>query len=291
MAKVKETTKKYGETTTYIREFDSLNNFYEYITTTPLNKVFCWSLSSTAGSKKFTGTENFEEAVNLFKNGWDDMAKKLTKKLKVTQNQTMCSEVQKTVYDIVGFQCSVPRYLQGIPTSMVNKKLVPIKQKVVTLNKDFSYNAGTTTEDIIEASIKTLEVVKRIEAQGVRVNLNVIFGVKGGWNAKTKEVCKIRVKSANERVNISKLAFPLVHPSMFRRLCFRYIEVAPTITDVYKYGYGIPLNGSDLKQYCEGEYVLPRLFDGDLSQLGDLSTICNLTDQIVNGKNDKPKTL
>lgn len=293
MAKVKETTKTFGKTTTYIREFDSLNNFYEYITTTPLNGPFQWkTLQSVSGSYKFTKTNSYEEAVDLFKNGWDDMAKKLTKKLKVTQNQTMCSEVQKTIYDIVGFQCSVPRYLQGIPTSMVNKKLVPIKQKVITLNKDFSYNCSIKTEDIIEASIKTMQVVKKVEAQGVRVNLNIIFGITAGnTNTRaTREIVKIRIKSANERVNISKLAFPLVHPSMFRRLCFRYIEVAPTITDSYAFTYGKPLDGSQLKQYCEGEYVLPRLFDGDLSQLGDLSTICSLTDQIVNGENDKPKT-
>lgn len=288
---MKETTKTYGKTTTYIREFDSLNNFYEYITTTPLNDTFCWKkggLSSTQGSKQFTGTESFEEAVNLFKDGWDDMAKKLTKKLKVQTNCSATSQVQKTVYDIVGFQCSVPRYLQGIPTNMVNKRLTPVKQKVVTLNKDFSYNAMTTTEDIIEASIQTMQVVKKVEAQGVRVNLNIIFGIAAG---NTREVVKIRIKSANERANVSKLAFPLVHPSMFRRLCFRYIEVAPTITDSYSFGYGKPLDGSQLKQYCKDEYVLPRLFDGNLSQLGDLSTICNLTDQIVNGENDKPKTL
>ena len=288
---MKETTKTYGKTTTYIREFDSLNNFYEYITTTPLNDTFCWKkggLSSTQGSKEFTGTESFEEAVNLFKDGWDDMAKKLTKKLKVQTNCSATSQVQKTVYDIVGFQCSVPRYLQGIPTNMVNKRLTPVKQKVVTLNKDFSYNAMTTTEDIIEASMQTMQVVKKVEAQGVRVNLNMIFGIAAG---NTREVVKIRIKSANERANVSKLAFPLVHPSMFRRLCFRYIEVAPTITDNYSFGYGKPLDGSQLKQYCKDEYVLPRLFDGNLSQLGDLSTICNLTDQIVNGENDKPKTL
>ena len=288
MAKVKEATKKYGKTTTYIREFDSLNSFYEYITTTPLNKTFCWeSLSSTTGTKKFTETQSFEEATQLFKDGWDDMAQKLTKKLKVQPNCSVASQVQKTVYDIVGFQCSVPRYLQGIPTSMVNKRLTPVKQKVVTLNKDFSYNCLISTEDIIEASIQTMQVVKKIEAQGVRVNLNIIFGIAAG---NTREVVKIRIKSANERVNISKLAFPLVHPSMFRRLGFRYIEVAPTITDSYKFGYGMPLNGSQLKQYCKDEYVLPRLFDGNLSQLGDLSTICNLTDKIVNGEQDKPKT-
>lgn len=284
---MKETTKTYGKVTTYIREFNSLNEFEGYITKNPLNDVFKWAkLSSTDSSYKFTQTHSYEEATELFKNGWNDMAKKLTKSLKVNKNQVVDAQVQKILFDVVGFQCSVPRYLQGIPTSMVNKKLVPVKQRVITLNKDISYNCGITTEQIIEASVQTLQLIKKIEAQGIRVNLNLIFGVKAG---NTKEVVKVRLKSANERLNISKLAFPLVHPSMLRRLCFRYIEVAPTITKSYSFGYGAPLDGSQLKGHCKDEYVLPRLFDGNLESLGDLSTICNLTDQIVNGKNDKPK--
>lgn len=284
---MKETTKTYGKVTTYIREFNNLNEFEGYITKNPLNDVFKWAkLSSTDSSYKFTETHSYEEATELFKNGWNDMAKKLTKSLKVNQNKVVDAQVKKILFDVVGFQCSVPRYLQGIPTSMVNKKLVPVKQRVITLNKDISYNCGITTEQIIEASVQTLQLIKKIEAQGIRVNLNLIFGVKGG---NTKEVVKVRLKSANERLNISKLAFPLVHPSMLRRLCFRYIEVAPTITKSYSFGYGAPLDGSQLKGHCKDEYVLPRLFDGNLESLGDLSTICNLTDQIVNGKNDKPK--
>ena len=190
------------------------------------------------------------------------------------------------MFDVVGFQASVPRYLQGIPTNMVNKKLVPIKQKVITLNKDISYNSMTSTQDIIDASIQTLQLIKKIEAQGIRVNLNLILGVKANGNT---EVVKIRLKSANERLNISKLAFPLVHPSMLRRLFFRYIEVAPTVTKGFKWGYGHPLDGSQLKAYCKDEYVLPRLFDGDITQINDLATICNITDSIKNGKQDKPK--
>ena len=284
---MKETTKTYGKVITYIREFNNLNEFEGYITKNPLNDVFKWDkLCSTNSSYKFTETHSYEEATELFKNGWNDMAKKLTKTLKVSQNQVVDAQVQKVMFDVVGFQCSVPRYLQGIPTSMVNKKLVPVKQRVITLNKDISYNCGITTEQIIEASVQTLQLIKKIEAQGVRVNLNLIWGVKAG---NTKEVLKVRLKSANERLNISKLAFPLVHPSMLRRLCFRYLEVAPTITESYSFGYGAPLDGSQLKGHCKDEYVLPRLFDGNLESLGDLSTICNLTDQIVNGKNDKPK--
>ena len=284
---MKETTKVYGKKTSYIREFDGLNEFESYITNTPLNDTFRWQkLSSTDGSYGFTQTHSYEEATKLFKDGWDKMAQDLTKKLTVIQNQVVDAQVQKILYDVVGFQASVPRYLQGIPTSMVNKKRVPVKQRVITLNKDISYNCGITTEQIIEASVQTLQLIKKIEAQGIRVNLNLIWGVTAG---DTKEVAKIRLKSANERLNISKLAFPLVHPSMLRRLCFRYLEVAPTVTNSYTWGYGCPMDGSQLKQYCKDEYVLPRLFDGNLASLGDLSSICNLTDQIVNGKNDAVK--
>ena len=284
---MKETTKTYGKNTSYIREFDSLNEFESYITNTPLNETFRWQkLSSTNGSYSFTQTQSYEEATKLLKDGWSSMAQEITKKLNVIKNQVVNEHVQKILYDVVGFQASVPRYLQGIPTSMVNKKLVPVKQKVITLDKDISYNASIKTEQIIEASVQTLQLIKKIEAQGIRVNLNLIWGVAAG---DTKEVAKVRLKSANERLNISKLSFPLVHPSMLRRLCFRYLEVAPTVTKSYTWGYGAPLDGSQLKTYCKDEYVLPRLFDGNLASLGDLSSICNLTDQIVNGKNDAAK--
>ena len=284
---MKETTKTYGKNTSYIREFDSLNEFESYITNTPLNDTFRWQkLSSTNGSYSFTQTQSYEEATKLLKDGWSSMAQDLTNKLKVIKNQVVNEHVQKILYDVVGFQASVPRYLQGIPTSMVNKKLVPVKQKVITLDKDISYNASIKTEQIIEASVQTLQLIKKIEAQGIRVNLNLIWGVAAG---DTKEVAKVRLKSANERLNISKLSFPLVHPSMLRRLCFRYLEVAPTVTKSYTWGYGAPLDGSQLKTYCKDEYVLPRLFDGNLASLGDLSSICNLTDQIVNGKKDAAK--
>ena len=284
---MKETTKTYGNNTSYIREFDSLNEFERYITNTPLNETFRWQkLSSTNGSYSFTQTQSYEEATKLLKDGWSSMAQEITKKLTVIKNQVVNEHVQKILYDVVGFQASVPRYLQGIPTSMVNKKLVPVKQKVITLDKDISYNASIKTEQIIEASVQTLQLIKKIEAQGIRVNLNLVWGVAAG---NTKEVAKVRLKSANERLNISKLSFPLVHPSMLRRLCFRYLEVAPTVTKSYTCGYGYPLDGSQLKTYCKDEYVLPRLFDGNLASLGDLSSICNLTDQIVNGKNDAAK--
>lgn len=284
---VKETTLHSGSYTSYIREFSSLNSFEDYITNTPLNDVFRWkTLSSVSNTYSFTQTSSYEQAAKMLKDGWQEKAEELVKKLKIAEAQVMNTTVQKVMYDIVGYQASVPRYLQGLPTSMVNKKATPTKQKVITLNKDISYNAMITTKQIVDASVQTLLLIKKIEAQGIRVNLNLIFGITAG---NTKEVVKVRLKSANERLNISKLAFPLVHPSMLRRLCFRYVETAPTITSSYTFGYGRPMDGTALKEHCKGEYVLPRLFNGNITQLGDLATVCSLTDQIVNGVKDAPK--
>lgn len=281
---MKEYTLKYDK---QVREYNSLSEFEGYLTNTQLNSTFRWKgLASVQGSKVFTQTGSYEEAIGIFKNGWDNMANKLTKKLSVVKDQIVDEQVKKVMYDVVGFQASVPRYLQGIPTSMVNKKVIQVKNKVITLNKDISYSAWVTTEEIVESSTQVLHLIKKIEAQGIRVNLNIIWGISAGGHS---EVVKIRVKSAGERLNVSKLAFPLVHPSMLRRLLFRYVEVAPTITGAFELGYGTPMDGDKLQKLCPGEYVLPRLFDGDITKLGSLNSICEVTSQIKLGVGNKVK--
>lgn len=74
---------------TEVVEYDSLHEFYEYLIHTPFNNVFCWAKhSSVDGDYYFTKTRDFSEAVELFKNGWSDMATKLVQKLKVIENKT-----------------------------------------------------------------------------------------------------------------------------------------------------------------------------------------------------------
>ena len=257
-----------------LTEFNSLEEFYNYITTIPFNNVFNYpnSRQSITGSKSFTETSNFTEATELFRNGWEVKAKELEQKLRIA-NQTMKPYTkQRAQFDVVGFQASVPRYLQGIPTNMVNKKNVVQKQKVITLNKNIAYHAAIKPEEIIEHSIKALQIIQKIEAQGIRCNLNIIVGIKSSSDYLYSDeinITKIRLKSANERLNVSKLAFPLIHPSILRRLYFRFMETSPTFTkNSYTRGYGYPIKENEENLYeFKGEYYLPRFIKGNIEDI------------------------
>lgn len=274
-----ETIKKENKTIEVV-EFDSLNDFYHYITNTPLNSVFQWSnLSSVSGSKRFTETESFEEASDMFKSGWSDMATKLVQRLKVIEKEVRPIMKPKNTLSVAGYQPIVPLYLNGCPNNMVAKKAVPVKQRVITLDKCINYNCSITTEQIIEESIKALQIVKKLEAQGYRVNLNLVWGIEDAFRAKDSKymlVEKIRIKSANEKLNVSKVAFPLVHPSMLRRLNFRLVEVFPTITKSFKFGYGYPMIAGEMRNHIGSDYLLPPFIRKDVNQIRNIDDLENL---------------
>ena len=255
---------------TRVVEYDSLNEFYKYICDTPFNSAFRWAdHGSVSSGKSWTKTESFEEAVKLFKEGWSDMAAKLVQKLKVIEKETQPVKKAKQTTGVVGYQAIVPLYLNGVPNNMVSKKMVPMKQKIITLTKSIDYSAKVTSDEIIEESIKAMQIVKKLEAQGYRCNLNIALGT----SKDKKFMIKVRIKSANEKLNISKLAFPLVHPSMLRRLFLRWIEVYPEITKQFVGGYGTPAKSYEMRECFPGDYLLPNFIAKDVNHINTLEDL------------------
>lgn len=246
----------------WIKTFEGISDMVKHVNETEINKDAFKKLDSVNGSKNFTLTNNYEEAKSLLQNGWAQGAEKLTKQLKIESNKVQSREVKRAVYDIVGFQASVPRYLQGIPTNMINKKSVKQKAKVVTLIKDICYFGHVKADKIMEDSVKFIQIVQAIEAAGVRVNVEVFFH---SVNDNEEIHIRLPIKKASERLNLSKMSFPLMHPSFLRRMIFRAMETETRCkrTD-WCFGYGRPGRKEETAPLKKAnEYFIPVLINMD----------------------------
>lgn len=201
----------------------------------------------------FTKTNSYEEAEDLLLHGWDIMSQKLTKEIQ--NKKCKQSYKNKTVYGIQGFQACVPRYLQGIPDSMVSNKRVVTKQKTIDIVKDFGYECRTTTAKMEEESIKVLRLVDSLESKGYRVNLSLVFVSR--YRGKYISFI-IKIKNASQRMNIKQMAFPLVHPSMLRRILFGIIERLEE-TKNFGQGYGYCTDYDETKHLFKGQCFIPRI--------------------------------
>jgi hypothetical protein len=247
---------KYTQTENNVQsyEYDSITDYTNHILHTKVNQVFYTNDKSKLGSEtnsyEFAKTRSFKQALELLNKGWIPESEKLNEKLPlITKHDN--SYQSKSVYSVVGSTPSVPRYLQGIPTNMITRVPHIQKQKIVVINKSLGYSAAWSTQEIERESIKALQLIQILEQKGYRVKLNIVLKSQ----RREKVQCKVCIKKPDERFSLSKMAFPLVHPSMLRRLMFRWIEIIPTLTDMeFHFSYGTPAT----PEVPEKEYLLPH---------------------------------
>lgn len=248
----KNVTNKYGKTMSY-RYFESISDLKHYIDTSNVRSIFRKSSEDRSWDYiNFTGTKCYEEAEELLLHGWDYMAGKLTNALKTVN--TGVKQRNKNVYSVAGYQACVPRYLQGIPDSMIYNKRIPVKDKVITINKNCGYRAIVQTNEIQRESEKCLKTVMELENKGYRVTLNIIYVTNIGMKT---NIVVINIKKPTQRLNIKQVAFPMVHPSMLRRIIFKLRERSEEFED-----YGKSMNDIELLhgvKELKGTYFLPNI--------------------------------
>lgn len=257
--------------------FNSLGEFADYITTTETNAAFQGArLSSYEGDEWFTKTESFDEAMKLFREGWSVEAQDLVIKLAEAEKKAQAQSVNRRCYDVAGGFVSVPRYIQGKPNCMIRMKKQQIKQRVIDVYKSIDYSGSTSADKIIEESVKAMQIIKRVESMGVRVNLYITMGIKTSYDT-YKSIVNVKVKDASEKLNVSKLAFPLAHPSMLRRLQFRFIEVSPfTNSTRFNWSYGKVVSAKEMRKALitdSGSYFLPSFIYCDTAKISSLEDL------------------
>lgn len=221
-------------------KFDSISSMITALNSRPVNKVFEGKhLSSTKGSYDFTGTHSYEEACQLCLNGWDeklnDIKAQFTKATKSNSNGAIAK--RRTYNHVVGYAPNVPNAILGLPKSMITTGQQAQKVKVARIIYSPTGLCDVTAYELTKSGIVVLNIVNQLELNGIRVNLIIEPKASSCNNQDTSMM--IEVKSYRDPLDLRKIAFPIAHPSIFRRLAFRWIETVPGLTDYgYNEGYG-----------------------------------------------------
>ena len=130
-------------------------------------------------------------------------------------------------------------------------------------------------ETIEQESVKVLQLVNNLEKQGYRVILNVTL-ISKSRRGNIILCNKVRIKNANERLNLSKVSFPMVRSSYLRRIMFKWIETFEYTTKSFDTNYGVPIKCEDFNNIIKNnknnnEYFAEALYsDKDTLTLDDL---------------------
>lgn len=231
-----------------VEKFDSINQFMTAISTREENSAMKGCGHSKSGSEDFTGTKSWEEACEQLKEGWKKPLSEIKKEFgqfKVKSN--VSASRQRVTTGVVGYAPLVPNAIRGLPNSMITAERIPQKVKAVSIVYNVNVHCGWTPDQLIKCGIAVLKIVNQLELQGYRVKLSV--EVFSSCNDSDHLRCLVSVKDWRQPIDLKKLCFPLVSPSMFRRMGFRWLETVPNMTnDGFRSGYGSPICGENQYQ-------------------------------------------
>lgn len=226
----------------YIKKFDNVTSFQRYVERGTPNKLFALPADQSSQEKDFgfNGTKSWEDAQTLLRGGDKESLELLQKSLgKVNMKGSGTYTRRRLKTSVVGFVPHISNYLQGKPDCMINitqEKITSPKVINILYNPTVSY--GVSKDFIADGGAKILSFLRKLESQGYRVNLFVVCA-----SQKNRERCAIlvKIKSSDQHLDLIKVAYPLVNPSMLRRHFLRYIEVSDVTDYNWVHSYGVPI--------------------------------------------------
>lgn len=181
--------------------------------------------SSDDDDYNFSGTRSLKEALELCKYGDEDLRKFIYEQNLKFDNVDSLNKVRRsTVNDVVGFMPNVPNYIIGIPTNMIRDNRNIIRSKVLNIFINISAAWHINKDDIKRNAAKYVCAINRLEEEGYRCN---VYAGSAGERGDRENLVIVKIKSDKEPMNLAKMAFPLCHPSMLRRLKFKWMETIP----------------------------------------------------------------
>ena len=178
----------------------------------------------------FTSVHSLEEALEIMRIGYQPAVENLK-----TANSGLSGQGKRIAFqnDVVGFAPVVPLAIMGVPQSMMNMHMRPIKTKVIDVYYSMTVSCATSTRTIIENGQRLLGAIMNLEHQGYRINL---YAIQEYYRNGSADMLVVKIKSSNTPLDLKRMSFALIHPAFFRVVGFDWYSKTPN--GQYRLNYG-----------------------------------------------------
>lgn len=206
----------------HYERFDSAAEVVEACRVRPLTNESFHDMKTYLIRPKWHGVASYDEALELMRTGYQPTVEALrgATKIKVAGERKRFSFENS----VQGFAPVVPLALMGVPNSMIDMRIRPIKTKVIDIYYDMTVNSGVRPEQILDNGNKILGAIIELEKQGYRFNLYAVQAFSDRWSA---DMMIVKVKDARQPLDLKRVSFPLAHTAFFRVIGFDWYSKVP----------------------------------------------------------------
>lgn len=227
--------------------FQSIHQMLKTLDGRKNNAVMRGEDSSSSGNSSFTLTESWDHAMKLLRYGYTDILGEIKAGMKEHAKFQEVSKKRNIKTAVQGVAPHVPNALLGVPNAMIHYESTVQKTKAISLVYFETANAGVEADTFVKSGIALLSTVHALEIRGYRVKLKCMF-----FSSKCEDeraFASVNLKDYREQLDLHKLCFPIAHPSMFRRIGFKWLETVPGIEEEdWSGGYGQPIYEDELSE-------------------------------------------
>ena len=204
--------------------FDSFDAFLTQASVVPSRQDIGSSRTSTDAN--WAGTKTFEEAMTLAIAGWPEGAAEalaLRASIDSAVREIVCARQASYAYDLTGESVDVGRFLGGEPECFVTQTNSGESSsgRVVRLVVNLAASGAVSSKSLFARGAVVLAAVDILESLDHRVELHIAHGCR---NTSGNFEQFAMIKSAQQPLDVDRLAFCLCHAACLRRLAFSVME-------------------------------------------------------------------
>jgi hypothetical protein len=212
-------------------KFESYQEFLDEVAKpVPTGSAWGESPSSMSTSSTFTGSDSYEHALELAREGWTEGRTNLADAIEALAPYVQAAvSLPSQSFAPAGYLPNVPMFCAGAPDCMWTTegddmpRAAPVVRFLVNLTAVWS----VSTDAIFNRGAALCAAIEYLEASGTQCEVVGCIRTEDACNEIREHrlfECFIPIKDAGAFMEPDRMAFALAHASVLRRLSFRLME-------------------------------------------------------------------